>query len=136
MRIAKKCLTIANVKCGNGKEIDLLAVDSQNKRFHIEVTISTSDMFSKITDKKITKEDIKAKPGKKSPYRRTMDFFINDKFNDSNVLEGLKEFGFKGENYRKVIVSGDADTKARARAKTEGIELWCMPDLLKSLFLK
>lgn len=134
MRVVEKCLTIANVKCKNNKEIDLLAIDRHNNKFHIETTISTSALFSKITDKEISKGSARTHAGIKAHYRRTASFFINDKFNDANVLDGLRAFGFEKENYKKVIVSWGATNEARDRLTDEGIEVWNFPDMLTKLF--
>ena len=38
-----------------------------------------------------------------------MGYFVDSKFNDTNVISTLKDYGFSENNYEKVIVAWDWD---------------------------
>lgn len=130
VRAVRGCLTSANVRCDDNKELDLLAVAPDGTRYHIETTVSTSNLFSKITSKVISKEKQKTK---KAHYRRTIDFFDKEKFNHPSLAKTLARFGFVEGQYRKVIVTWGATSGALAEAKCHGLEVWYLPDIIREL---
>ncbi len=128
MRTVKHCLTAANIKCRGNKEIDLLTMDANGNKYHIESTVKTSH-FGVLKNKSMKKTTGKADK------RRTIEFFQEQKFNHPHVLEALKEWGFKKGGYKKVIVVMRSDKEAEEKAESEGIEVWYFPDLVADLFV-
>ena len=124
LRIVKRCLTISNVYSKHGRVADLLGVDRDNNRFHIEVAVS-SDPLSEITNKQLQET--------KREYRQTMNFFVDQKFNNPDVAKALETYGFK-ENYKKIIVTWNISSGARTRLKPENINIWYFHKLLSELF--
>ena len=49
------------------------------------------------------------------------------------VEEELEKYGFKDDNYNRVIVTWDATEKARDLAVQAGIEIWYFPVLLRDI---
>lgn len=127
LRAVKHCLTAANIKGRANKEIDLLAIDAEGSRYHIESSVKTSQ-FGVLKDKPVG--ELQTKPDK----RRTLEFFKKEKFEHPYVTEILKKWGFNQGNYKKVIVVMRSDQEAEERAKEEGIEVWHFPRLVKELF--
>lgn len=120
-RYVRKLFTIPNIKRGNN-EIDLLAISSDGtEKFHIETSIVTGKNFTKLTGDDFVEENLSNH--KKAAERRKVDFFEKKKFNDSNILSVLNEYGFSG-NYKKVIVTLDWTPEAQLKAIQYNIELW------------
>lgn len=134
----KSWFTIPNIKCKGGKEIDLLAleIDPNNnvikKRYHIEISIHKGPGFSKLTAQKYTEGEYRERT-KTAIVRRSIWFFINKKFNDKNVKTKLAEYGFKGKNYKKVIVSLGWSNDVVPIAEKEDIELLDFGTVLEEL---
>ena len=128
MRSVKKCLTIANIKCWQNKEIDLLAIDPEGEKYHIESSIKTSPSFSKLTDKKLS--EVKSKPAK----RMTLEFFEKEKFNHFIINDTLKEYGFVGDNYDKVIVAMRVSPEVEQKALSRGMKVWRFGNIVMELF--
>lgn len=128
MRSVKKCLTIANIKCWQNKEIDLLAIDPEGEKYHIESSIKTSPSFSKLTDKKLS--EVKSKPAK----RMTLEFFEKEKFNHFIINDTLKEYGFTKNNYYKVIVVMRVSPEVERSALRKGIKVWRFCNIVTELF--
>jgi len=133
VRYVKRWATIPNIKCRGQNEIDLLAIDPASfKRYHIEVGVSISGSYSKLTDKPFSIAQLKQRvtgPGQ----RRTVGFFVERKFGLDTVLETLALYGFTPGNYRRVIVSWGWTDGAAAQAKAHGIDLWDFPRLLREI---
>ena len=113
----------------------MLAVDTRNsdtQRYHIECGVSISGSYSKLTTKEFSTKFLKERV-KAAGQRRTLDYFIQRKFNVPEVLEKLKTYGFEEGNYNRIIVTWDATPEAREKAKTNGIEIWDLPKLLKEI---
>lgn len=124
-----KAFTINNIKLKYNKEIDFLAIDYKFKRYHIESSISTSNIFSKLTNKLLDATTEKAHR------RRCLEYFEKEKFNHPFVTEKLKEFNFKNNNYKKVIVTWSVKEQAVIQeAKSKGIEIWFFKEILKKVF--
>jgi len=133
VRYIKNWFTIPNIKCGGQKEIDLLAIDTTKsnriQRYHIECSVSVSQSYSKLTAKPFSKEELK-KRVKKAGQRMTIGHFKENKFLDHNVLSTLKLYGFKNNNYQKVVVAWDWNDDVPIHAHKAGIELWNFRELL------
>ncbi len=132
-RYIRRWATIPNTRCGGQKEIDLLAVDPQSgERYHIEVSVSISDAFSKLTDRPFDPADLKHRV--KAPgARRTVGFFASCKFDDADVVARLAAHGFAVGEYHKVIVTWGWQEGVQERAEELGIELWDFRDLILKL---
>ena len=105
VRYLKGWATIPNVQCLGKHEVDLLAINPRtNEKYHIEVSISISGSFSKLTAHPFDPEKYKDTRQKPSQ-RRTLDYFIERKFNSEKVTKTLENLGFKKGQYKKVIVS-------------------------------
>lgn len=124
-----KAFTINNIKLKYNKEIDFLAIDYSFKRYHIESSISTSSIFSKLTNNPLDSTTEKAHR------RRCLEFFEKEKFNHPLVIEKLKEFNFVGNNYKKIIVTWSVkEQSVIEEVKNKGIEIWFFKDILKKVF--
>ncbi|MBM3501595.1 MAG: hypothetical protein FJX74_23320 [Armatimonadetes bacterium] len=132
-RYIKGWATIPNIRCGGQKEIDLLAVDpASGERYHIEVSISISDAFSKLTDKPFDPADLRDRV-KQPGARRTVGFFASRKFDDADVVAKLAEYGFASGGYRKAIVTWGWQKGVQERAHEFGIELLDFRQLILDL---
>ena len=106
-RYVKKYFTIPNLRCGGQKEIDLIGMrdgDDQVLRVHVEVSVTTSGAYKKINSKPYSKTKKKTRSGSASE-RVNIGYFVDSKFNDTNVISTLKDYGFSWNNYEKVIVA-------------------------------
>ncbi|WP_152555740.1 hypothetical protein [Ferriphaselus sp. R-1] len=134
-RYVKGWFTIPNLKCQGQYEIDLLAVDTRNpeiSRYHIECGVSISGSYSKLTTKAFSTADLKDRV-KAAGQRRTLDYFIQRKFEVPEVLDELRNYGYENGNYSRVIVTWGATDEARIKAKACGVEIWYFPDLLTEI---
>lgn len=130
VRHVKGWMTISNVKCKQNKEIDILAIDPlSNKKYHIEVSVHITTPFQKLTT-----NEIERGKGDEAKRRRTLKFFVEDKFNDTNILEKLKDYGFS-EDYGKVIVTYDVEESEEMKQALEEnkIAIWKIHDLIKEI---
>lgn len=135
-RYVKQWFTITNIKCHGQYEIDLLAVDTKNPtaldRYHIECGVSISGGFSKLTTKEFSPERLKQRV-EAAGQRRTLDYFIERKFNIMEVHKEIAKYGFVPGNYKRIIVTWDATHHARELAAEQDIELWYFPHLLHEI---
>jgi len=133
VRYVKGWATIPNIKCPGQNEIDLLAVNPKTgRKYHIEVTVSITSGFSKITTKKFDPILLK-KRVHTAGQRRTLGFFVKKKFSAPGILETLQNHGFKKGKYKKIIVSWGWTPEAEAAAKKFKIILWRFPDILDEI---
>jgi hypothetical protein len=133
VRHVKGWATIPNIRCEKQREIDLLAVDPvTGRRYHIEVSVSVSGSYSKLTAHPFDKEKLKERV-QQARQRTRVGFFVEHKFGPEEVRDELARYGFKGKNYHKVIVTWDWTDEAEREAKRHGIALWRLPDLLEEL---
>lgn len=133
VRYVKGWATIPNVRCAGQNEIDLVAIDPVSlARYHIEVSISISSGFRKLTAKPFDPEKVKQRVHQASQ-RRTVGFFVERKFNTASVVERLSEMGFTPGNYTRVIVTWGWDDDAAEQAAVAGIELWDFRDLIREV---
>lgn len=124
IRYVKYWATIPNIKCSGQGEIDILAIDSvSGERYHIEVSISISGSFSKLTNESYDPEKAKHRAQQPSQ-RRTLGFFVKKKFGDAGVLKTIANYGFKPGNYKKVIATYGWTPEAKKAADRQGIILW------------
>ena len=92
-QVVKRCLTIANIKCAHGHEIDLLAINPLTlDLYHIEVRVSTTCS--------LRYEETKTKKG--TSRKDGLDYFFREKFNHSAVREKIKLF-FGERTYHKIL---------------------------------
>ena len=132
VRYVKGWATIPNIRCAGQYEIDLLAIDPVNfDRYHIEIGVSVSGAYSKLTAKPFSREQLKQRT-KMAGQRRTVGYFIERKFNVPAVIETLYGYGF-GDDYRKVIVSWGWTREAAEQADAAGVILWDFRDMIREL---
>jgi hypothetical protein len=135
-RYVRGWLTIPNVKCAGQYEVDLLAIDVSSdrriKRYHIECGVSISGGYSKLTAKEFSPDRLKQRL-KQAGQRRTLGYFTERKFSRTEVLRKLKEYGFEGNNYTKVIVTWGWEEDALKQAKKAKVELWDFREILEAI---
>jgi len=137
VRYVKRWATIPNIRCEGQFEIDLLAIDPVTlERYHIETSVSGSQVYSKLTGRDFDPALLKVRV-QKPKMRRTLGYFIAHKFGTPAIIQKLAEYGFKEGSYKKVVVTWDWTHDAKAAADAEGIELWdfrkLMRDIAKSI---
>src|SRR4051794_34516446 len=105
VRYVRRWATIPNVKCPGQYELDLLAIDPvTHEKYHIESSVSAAKGFSRLTAKPFDSGDLKIKVRIPSA-RRTVGYFRDRKFAGTGITSRLLEYGFKGGDYKKVIVT-------------------------------
>lgn len=137
VRYVKRWATIPNIRCDGQLEIDLLAIDPITlARYHIETSVSGSQVYSKLTSNEFDPALLKVRV-QKAKMRRTLGYFIAHKFGTPAIVQKLTEYGFREGSYKKVVVTWDWTPDAKAAADAEGIELWdfrkLMRDIAKSI---
>jgi len=121
-----RCFTMANIRCKNKKEIDLLAVNPQSgDKYHVEARISTSRAFALRSKDPLER---------KHSYKRGLDYFIKEKFNHPAVVKKIKEL-FGNDSYSKVLVVFHVDTRRFDAwdADEVGVKIWFITDLIETL---
>jgi hypothetical protein len=88
--------------------------------------------FSKLTNGAFDLEQMKVRV-KAPSQRRTIGFFVEQKFGAKGIIETLATYGFTEGKYHKIIVTWDCEPAARETAKQNGIEVWEFPDLLDEI---
>ena len=132
-RYIENCATMPNVRCEGQHELDLLAINLKtHERFHIETSVSISKAYRKLTAKEFDLEKSKARVGK-APQRRTIGFFVQQKFTPKKVLGALEKYGFVDGNYSRVIVAWDWTMEAEKVATQVGIKLLSFQTILLKL---
>jgi hypothetical protein len=97
VRYVKRWATIPNIRCSGQNEIDLIAIDPVTlARSHIEVSISISQGFRKLTGKSFDRVKVKERVHQASQ-RRTVGFFAERKFDAPTVIARLKDFIHAGD---------------------------------------
>ncbi|RME61396.1 hypothetical protein D6779_00130 [Candidatus Parcubacteria bacterium] len=132
VRYVKGWATVPNIKCPGQYEIDLLAIDPVSlDRYHIEVGVSVSGAYSKLTAKPFSQEDLKQRT-KMAGQRRTLGYFLERKFNVPEVQHTLRQYGF-GDDYGKVIVSWGWTEEAAKQAEKAGVILWDFREIIREI---
>jgi hypothetical protein len=132
VRYVKGWATIPNIKCGNQKEIDLFAIDPVSlQRYHIETSVSISNSFRALTTKPFLSGDHKDRV-KAASARRTLGFFLEEKFQATSVKQALAGYG-AGDECRQIIVAWEWKKEAEEVAAAHGILLWDFRDLMRDI---
>lgn len=132
VRYVKGWATIPNIKCGGQKEIDLFAIDPvTGDRYHIETTVSISQNYRALTTRDYKQDDHK-KRGKAAQARRTLDFFVKEKFGAPGVKAALAKY-CDGRPCKKVIVIWEWEAGVEEAAAAHGIELWDFRQLMREI---
>ncbi|WP_022721174.1 hypothetical protein [Rhodopseudomonas sp. B29] len=133
VRHVKRWATIPNIRCDAQQEIDLLAINPVTlERYHIETSVSGSQVYSKLTNKEFDPALLKLRV-QKPKMRRTLGYFISHKFGTKAILDKLSEYGFKDGAYKKVVVTWDWTPDAKATADAQNIELWDFRMLMRDI---
>ena len=137
VRYVKGWATISNIKCPDQHEIDLLAINPNSlERYHIESSVHVPGTgFSKLTSGAFNLEQMKVRV-KALTQRRTIGFFVKQKFGAAGIVETLATYGFVKGNYHKIIVTWDCEPDAKETANQNDIEVWEFPDLLDKIIDK
>jgi hypothetical protein len=107
VRYVKGCATIPNIRCDGQREIDLLAIDPVTlARYHIETSVSGSQVYSKLTGKPFDPALLKQRVHV-AKMRRALGYFIEHKFGPQAVTNKLAEYGFKPDAYTKIVATWD-----------------------------
>ncbi len=129
VRYVKGWFTMSNIKCKRNKEIDLLAVDLDGNKYHIETTIYLDNWPLEIDER-----------GRKNVV--TVEWYAEYKFLDEAVLEKVREI-FKISNlneYKRILVywmikKGISLEEIKKEAKKNHIdEVWLLPDIINELY--
>lgn len=134
-RYVMQWFTIPNIRCEGQYEVDLLAVDTTSPtlgRYHIECGVSISGSYSKLTAKPFSTEQLRIRV-QQAGQRRTIGYFIEHKFEKTQVQEEIKKYGFLPGNYQRIIVSWGATDEAEAAAKQKNIQIWDFRRLLREI---
>jgi hypothetical protein len=132
VRYVKGWATIPNIKCGGQKESDLFAIDpGTGDRYHIETTVSISQNYRALTTREYVADDHK-KRGKAARARRTLGFFIKEKFEAPGVKAALAKY-CDGRPYQKIIVIWEWGPGVKEAAAEHGIELWDFRELMREI---
>lgn len=132
VRYVKGWATIPNIKCGGQKEIDLFAIDPvSGERFHIETTVSISQNYRALTTNEYVDGDHKVR-GKAARARRTLGFFLKQKFEAPGVRAALAKY-CKDAPHRKIIVIWEWGEGVEEVAAAHDIELWNFRDLMREI---
>jgi hypothetical protein len=132
-RYVKGWATIPNIKCPGQGEIDILAINpATGDKYHIEVGVSISGPFSKLTNNPYNAEVAKQRT-KQPSQRRTFGFFLEKKFDNPGILAMLAKYGFHPGNYRKIIATWGWTPDAKQAADRAGIVLWDFRSLMDEL---
>ncbi len=134
-RFVEGYFTIPNLRCKGQKEVDLIGMryyKSSIERIDVEVSVTTSGEFGKLNAKPYSPELKKTRSGSASE-RVKIGYFIKEKFNHSDVIETLKEYGFEEGNYQKIIVTWDWDVDVEPIAKENAIRLLRFKDILHEM---
>jgi hypothetical protein len=133
VRYVKGWATIPNIRCDGQFEIDLLAIDPRTlERYHIEASVSGSQVYSKLTGNVFDPALLKVRV-QKAKMRRTMGYFISHKFGMPAVVAKLSEYGFHPDAHRKIVVTWDWTEDAKAVADEAGIELWDFRKIMREI---
>jgi hypothetical protein len=131
-RYIKHWFTIPNIRVKNN-EIDLIAMDRKGNKAHIEVGVSISGGFSKLTAAEYTAGEEKQRT-KQAKARTKLGYFETKKFGNSDILLELKnQYGFEEGAYKKIVVAWRAEAEVVTRARSRGIEIWLLPDLIREI---
>jgi hypothetical protein len=127
-RYIKHWFTIPDIRVKNN-ELDLIAVDKEGNKAHIEIGVSISGGFSKL--KKTGRE-----PGeeKQSADRTNLAYFESKKFGSAEIRKELRDvYGFENDSHKKIIVVWAAEEEAVKSAGENGIEVWLLPELIEEI---
>ena len=131
-RYIKHWFTIPNIRVKNN-EIDLIAVDKDGKKAHIEIGISISGSFSKLKDTEYQSSEEKDRVNQATA-RTKLGYFENKKFGSPEIINELSDvYGFEANSYRKIIVVWSAEETAIRTAKEHGIDIWLLPELIQEI---
>ena len=134
-RFVKGYFTIPNLRCKGQKEVDLKGMRYNNgsiERIDVEVSMTTSGGFAKLNAKPYSHELKKTRSGSPSESVK-IGYFIEEKFNHSDVIATLKDYGFEEDNYQKILVFWDWEADVESIADKYAIRLVRFNDILHEM---
>jgi len=131
-RYIKHWFTIPDVRVKNN-EIDLIAVDRDGNKAHIEMGFYISGGLSRLKKSEgETGED--SSPSRQTATRTSLSYLQKKKFNAPEIINELNEsYGFDKEQYKKIIVTWNAEEETIKAAEEDGIEIWLLPKLIEEI---
>jgi hypothetical protein len=133
VRYVKGWATISNIRCAGQYEIDLLAVNPVTlERYHIETSVSGAQGFAKLTAKTFDPLLLKERV-QKPAMRRTLGYFVENKFGKPEVIAKLADYGFHSGSYAKVVVTWGWTNEAKSLADREEVHLWDFRELMNEI---
>ncbi len=123
--------TLPNVRVGN-TEVDLIAQSNLGTCYHIEVHVSVSSAFSKLTADPYVMNEERIR-GRAAGARNKIGFYVEKKFSGPSVVALFTDRGIDHSKVQKVVVAWDAEPEALIEARNHSIEVWLMPDLMLDL---
>ena len=100
-------------------------------RYHIETTVSISQNYRALTTKEYVDGDHKVR-GKAARARRTLGFFLKQKFDAPGVQQTIAQY-CNGGPHRKIIVIWEWNEGVKEAAAAHGIQLWDFRDLMREI---
>jgi len=127
VKFVKKWFTMSNISCKNNKEIDILAIDLDGNRYHIEVKIHKNGW--PIFVKEDGRKNIVTLEGMQS------------KFNDQDVQNKIKDIFGDNRKLKRILVYWkvcreyeNRFDEFKRKANAYGIDdIWLMPNIMKEI---
>ena len=130
-RYIKGWFTLPNLRVEN-TEVDLIAQDKDGNYYHIEVHVSVSGAFLKLTAQLYTANEEQTR-AKAAGARNKIGFYVEKKFAGFRMVELFKQIGIDYAKVQKIIVAWDAQPEAVQEAEQHSIGVWLMPDLIREM---
>ena len=126
-QLVRKWFTMTNLRFRNNKEADLQVLDHRKGRYwHVE---------SRVTEAyHMTLKETKTSEGK--PHRRGIDYFIKTKFEDPNVVEGIRAITGTRRYGKILVILSVAEREKRQfirEARRHGILVMFMSEIIDEL---
>ena len=69
----------------------------------------------------------------KPKMRRTLGYFIEQKFGSPQIVAKLAEYGFLPDGHTRIVVTWDWTPEAKAAAHAANIELWDFRNIMREI---
>ena len=131
-RYIKHWFTIPDIWVKNN-EIDLIAVDRDGNKAHIEMGFSVAGGFSRLKSTPFRDSESESR-SRQAADRTNLDYLQEKKFNAPEVVGELRDsYGFEPGSYKKIVVAWAAEENALKTAEENSIEIWLLPQLIEEI---
>jgi hypothetical protein len=131
-RYIKHWFTIPDIRVKNN-EIDLIAVDREGNKAHIEMGFSVAGGFSKLKSTPIKDSESESR-SRQVADRTNLDYLQEKKFTAQEVVSELKDsYGFEPGSYKKIVVAWSVEESALKTAEENNIDVWLLPQLIEEI---